>query len=98
VTKAEPMSEERAAKAEATVECEGPTKAEPVSEATMEREAPTEARSAKAPTKTTSAKVRWAKTSSTVNGRRTQRRAGRGDHRGDQTNRYFSHHGAHSIS
>src|SRR5712664_3200690 len=80
-TKAEPVSEERAA--EATVEREGPTKAEPVSEATMEREAPTEAPSAKAPTKATSA---------TVNGRRIQRGAGRGNHRGDQANRYFAHH------
>jgi hypothetical protein len=94
-TKAEPMSNERAA--EATVERERPTKAEPMSneraaEATVEREGPT-----KAPTKATSGKVRSAKTSSAANSRRTQRRAGCGDHRRDQTNRYFAHHGAHSI-
>jgi hypothetical protein len=60
------------------MECEGPTKAE----ATVEREGPT-----KAPAKASSAKVRSAKTSSTVNGGRTQRRASRGDHRRDQTDR-----------
>jgi len=87
------------------VECEGPTKAE----ATVEPEARTKAKAAvepegptKAPAKATSAKVssakvRSAKTSSTANGGRTQRRASRGDHRRDQTNRYFAHHGAHSI-
>jgi hypothetical protein len=78
-------------RAKAAVEREGPTKAKPVSEEpVVKAEAAVEC---EAPTKATSAKVCSAKTSSTVNGRRGQRRAGHGDHRSDHANRYFAHHG-----
>ena len=56
----------------------------------------------------TSAKVRPAKAApaeaasavteaTSAKGRRTQRRAGCGDRRGDQSNDYLAHHGAYSI-
>jgi len=60
----------------------------------------TAAESTKAPAKAASAKVRPTKAvteaTSAAKGRRTQRRAGCGDRRGDQTNRYLAHHDAHS--
>jgi hypothetical protein len=68
-----------------------------VGKSTAKPETPAEA----APAETASAKVRPTKAvteaTSAAKGRRTQSRAGRGDRRGDQTNRYLAHHDAHSI-
>jgi hypothetical protein len=50
---------------------------------------------AKAPAKAATAKVPPTEATSAVKGRHTQRRAGCGDRRGDQTNRYLAHHDAH---
>jgi len=78
-----------------------------VTKSTAEPEAPAEAASPEAaPSEAASAKadhVNVGPTSavtptSTGNGRRTQRRAGCGDRRGDQTNRYLAHHDAHFHS
>jgi hypothetical protein len=96
----EAPAEAAMAKAEAAVHAEA---AAPEAEAAVHAEAmaPEAAVEAHAPTEATSAKmphVRAAKSSSTAHGRGAQRRARRGNHRGDYTNRNFANHCAHSIS
>jgi hypothetical protein len=94
-------AESEAAVTKSTAEPEAPAEAAPA------EAAPAEAASAKADhvnvgptsavTPTSAGNGRLAPTS-TGNGRRTQRRAGCGDRRGDQTNRYLAHHDAHFHS